>query len=70
MQVDPIKPTMKAPGDKRLKQKNKRQVSNFAFKFNLRRYTLAFSAAWHFKEIPAGLGVAAGAYTRTLFSST
>ena len=29
-------------------------------------YTIAFSAAWHFKEIPSGLGVAAGADTRQL----
>ena len=38
MQVDPIKPTLKAPGTKRLKLKNDVPLSNFAFKFNLRRY--------------------------------
>jgi len=38
VQVDPIKPTFKAPGTKRLKLKYDESVSNFAFKFNLRRY--------------------------------
>ena len=39
MQVDPIKPTLKAPGTKRLKMKHDEPLSNFAFKLNLRRYT-------------------------------
>jgi hypothetical protein len=39
MQVDPIKPTLKAPGTKRLKLKYYSLPSSFAFKFNLRRYT-------------------------------
>ena len=38
MQVDPITPTLKAPGTKRLKLKHDESLSNFAFKFNLRRY--------------------------------
>ena len=38
MQVDPIKPTLKAPGTERLKLKCDEPLSNFAFKFNLRRY--------------------------------
>ena len=37
MQVDPIKPKSKAPGTKRLKLKCDEPLSNFAFKFNLRR---------------------------------
>ena len=41
VQVDPIKPTLKAPGTKRLKLKYDELLSSFAFKFNLRRYTLA-----------------------------
>ena len=41
VQVDPIKPTLKAPGTKRLKLKYVEPFSNFAFKFNLRRYDLA-----------------------------
>ena len=39
MQVDPIKPTLKAPGTVRLKLKYDEPPSNFAFKFKLRRYT-------------------------------
>jgi len=40
MQVDPIKPKLKLPGTKRLKLKYDVPLSNFAFKFNLRRFTL------------------------------
>jgi hypothetical protein len=36
-QVDPIKPAMKAPVFKRFKPKCEELLSNFAFKFNLRR---------------------------------
>ena len=39
MQVDPIKPKFKPPGSKRLKLKCDVLLSNFALKFNLRRYT-------------------------------
>ena len=39
MQVDPIKTTLKAPGTERLKLKYEELLSNFGFKFNLRRYT-------------------------------
>ena len=38
MQVDPIKPMLKAPGKKRLKRKCDEPPSNFAFKFNMHRY--------------------------------
>jgi len=41
VQVDPIKPTLKAPRTKRLKRKYDELVSNVSFKFNLRRYTPA-----------------------------
>ena len=40
VQVDPIKPTLKAPGTKRLKLKYDKLLSSFAFNFNLRHYTL------------------------------
>ena len=40
-QVDPIKPTMKAPGTKLLKLDFDELLSSFAFKFDLRRYTKA-----------------------------
>ena len=39
MQVDPIKPTLEAPGCKRLKLQYVKLLSNFAFNFNLRRYS-------------------------------
>ena len=38
MKVDPIKPTLKAPGTKRLKLESDELLSNFAFKFDMRRY--------------------------------
>ena len=38
MQVDPIKPNLKAPGTKRLKLAYGELVSSFAFKLKLRRY--------------------------------
>ena len=41
MQVDPIKPTLKAPGIECLKLQYDKPLSKFAFKFNLRRYTVA-----------------------------
>ena len=40
VQVDPIKPKLKPPGTKRLKLEYDGQLSNFGFKFNLRRYNL------------------------------
>jgi hypothetical protein len=39
VQVPPIKPTLKAPGIKGLKLRCDDPPSNFAFKFNFRRYT-------------------------------
>jgi len=41
VQVDPMKPTLKLPGAKRLKLKHHDPVSNFAREFNLRRDTKA-----------------------------
>jgi hypothetical protein len=40
VRVDPIKSTLKARGIKRLKLKFDKLRSNFAFKFNLRRYAV------------------------------
>ena len=39
VQVDPIQPTLKAPGIKLLNLKFDKPLSNFAFKFKLRRYS-------------------------------
>jgi len=41
VQIDPIKPTVKAPGPQHLKLEYDGLLSNFGFKFNLRRYTWA-----------------------------
>ena len=38
MQVDPITPTLKAPGPMRFKLNYDAPLSSFAFNFNLRRY--------------------------------
>jgi hypothetical protein len=40
VQVDPIKPALKVPGNNRLKLRYDEPLSNVAFEFNLRRYTL------------------------------
>jgi hypothetical protein len=39
VQVDPIKPTLRPPGTKRLKLKYDKPLSSFAYNFNSRRYT-------------------------------
>jgi WD40 repeat protein len=39
VQVDPIKPTLQAPGTKRLTLDDDAPLSDFAFKFNLHRYS-------------------------------
>jgi hypothetical protein len=47
VQVDPMKPKMKPPGAKRLKLKCDILLSNIAFKFNLRRYSVAADLGHH-----------------------
>jgi len=46
VQVDHIKFTLKAPVTKRYKLKYDGPLSNFAFKFNLRRYTVLRLVKW------------------------
>jgi hypothetical protein len=51
VQVDPVTPSLKPPETKRLKLYYDELLSNFASKFNLRRYTWAWrstrsSATW------------------------
>ena len=84
MQVVPIKPTY-VPGPQRPKLEFDGLLSNFAFKFNLRRYIedcpetpdpAAFEkdgagAVGEALDLDAlGADLAAGAYSRPLFSST
>ena len=70
MQVDPNNLTVKAPGNKRSKLKCDEVLSNFAFKFNLRRYNkgemvkVDIPTDFHFNTY------AVGAYTRPPLSST
>jgi hypothetical protein len=59
VQVDPIKPTLKAPGIKRLKLKCAEALSNFAFKFNLRRYTERAAAVAALRATTTGPAAAA-----------
>ena len=40
VQVDPIKPTLKPPGTKRLKLEYDEPLSSFAFNFKLRHYIM------------------------------
>jgi len=77
VQVDPIKPMSKAPGTEHLKLKCDGLLSSFAFNFNLRRYTtdtiIEPTPAQKLLSLPTVdpiTGLAAGAYTRPLLSST
>ena len=66
MQVAPIKPTLKTPGTKRLRLRCDEPLSDFAFNFNLRRYTQVFFHRYYATKTDK----VAGAYTRQHFSST
>jgi hypothetical protein len=72
VQVDTIKPKLKAPGTKRLKLDYDGPLSNFGFKFNLRRYSLGATAVHGARVHDAEdeERFAAGAYTRPFLSST
>ena len=69
MQVAPIKPTLKAPGTERLQLKYEELLSNFGFKFNLRRYS-KMAKETEVESLYFLGEMQAGAYTRPLFSST
>jgi hypothetical protein len=69
VQVDPIKPTVKAPGSERLKLKCDELLSNFAFNINLHHYEKekiggAELQVWLDRVVPQ-----AGTDTRPLLSS-
>jgi hypothetical protein len=52
VRVDPIKPTLKAPGTMRLTLKHGKLLSSFAFNFNLHRY----SSVAHMRPSRVGSG--------------
>jgi hypothetical protein len=69
-QVDPVKPTLRAPGSERLKLKYEELLSNFGFKLSLRRYSLVCHSYSSERQYSRYRGVhPAGAYTRPLFRS-
>jgi len=74
VQVEPIKPMLKAPRTKRLKLSNVEPPPNFSFEINVRRYTEAaknkFTELHHSFEAARSAETQAGAYTRPLLSST
>ena len=45
VQVEPMKPVLKAPGSKHLKLNHNNLLTRFAFNFNLRRYTSAAASS-------------------------
>jgi len=66
VQVNPIKPRLKPPGDERLKLKCDILLSTFAVKFNLRRYTLAQPAVGCKRRLSAVLELDGGCSAHTL----
>jgi len=79
MQADPMKPVLKAPGTIDLKPFHNKLLSNVAFKFNMRRYTLPpckprllpYASPLRASPCKSRLtGRPAGAYNRPLFRST
>ena len=61
VQVDPMKPTLKAPVSKRLTLKHDGLLSSFAFNFSLRCYMLATAGETALMPVA---GVAAGGVTK------
>jgi len=68
VQVEAMKPSLKTPGSMLSKLIYDGPLSNFALKMNLHRYSTA--AAANIRAAHSGAALAAGAYTRPLFSST
>jgi hypothetical protein len=74
VQVDPIKPTLKAPRTNRLKLNPDELLTKFVFKFNLRCHTsdsIKTALNFAYEEYEGDLNeLRAGAYARPLFDST
>ena len=72
MQVDAFKPMLTPPGNKHLTLKRDALLSSFAFKFNLRRYSVVdgpavgVRAAALLVAVTPGSGPASGGTTLTL----
>jgi hypothetical protein len=66
VQIELIKPKLKPPGTKHLKRKCDKLLSNFAFNFNLRRYTMGLPVGRHIAATNANGAV----HGRGLHSST
>ena len=61
VQVDPIRPTLNAPGTKRLKLKHDGPLSNFVLKTNLRRFNEGLSEGAVAAAAELGAAIAAAA---------
>ena len=57
VQVEPIKPMLQAPGTELLKLKYDGPLSNFAFRFSLRRYSKGEELTLLGDEDDVGLGL-------------
>ena len=70
VQVDPSKPTLKAPGAHRLKVRYVEPLSDFAFKFKLCRYIVGVLMTILLVGASVANCAEAGTYTRPLLTST
>ena len=68
MQVDPIKPALKPPGSHRLKLKYDKLLSNFAFRFNSRRYSPGSGRRRLQQQDSDGGGLAVRLHYRAMFA--
>jgi len=66
VQVDPIKPTLKAPGAKRWKLEHEKLLSNFDVNFNVRRYSSVKLKDSVFRRCEAALGGGVAAFDASL----
>jgi hypothetical protein len=66
VQVDPIKPTLKAPTTERLKLYNDELLSNAALKVNLRGYNTGYSSIALALALPPGGRLVVGRCRMTL----
>jgi hypothetical protein len=57
VQVDPLKPKLKALGTQPLKLEYDELLSEFAFKFNLRCYSAAGAIVWALPSAAGGQGL-------------